>query len=81
VLNGVFEPLSNEQNNHPHFFSGSFSSVGDSSSIYRPEVKNEHEEKWLASLRVLRTSRAGEIRVFREVFRGSDVGELILKVA
>jgi hypothetical protein len=81
VLNGIFEPLSNEQKKDLHFFSGAFSSGGDSSGSYRPEVKNEHEEKWLASLRVLRTERASEIRCFQEIFRGSDVGELMLKVA
>jgi hypothetical protein len=53
----------------------------DSDDNSRPEVKNEHEENWLASLRVLRTESASEIRCFQEVFREAGVGELMLKVA
>lgn len=58
-----------------------FFEVGDNYDNSSSEVKNEVEEKWLTSLRVLRTERASEIRCFRELVRGADVGELMLKVA
>ena len=54
VLNCIFEPVSPydnyHKNNENYFFSGSFSSVGDRCGSTRPEVKNEHEEKWLGWL-------------------------------
>ena len=43
--------------------------------------KKQFREFWLASLRVLRTKRASEIRCFQEIFRGSNVEALMLKVA
>ena len=85
VLNCIFEPVSPydnyHKNNENYFFSGSFFSGGDSSGSTRPEVKNEHEENWLGLVGELRTSRAGEIRVFREVFTSSNNQELMLRVA
>ena len=54
VLNCIFEPVSPydnyHKNNENYFFSGSFSSGGDRCGIYRPEVKNEHEENWVHCL-------------------------------
>jgi hypothetical protein len=43
--------------------------------------EDEFDEDGLASLRVLRTSRASDIRVFREIVTASQVDELILKAA
>jgi hypothetical protein len=44
-------------------------------------LETKKSKKWLASLRVLRTERASEIRFFWGVFRGSDIGELMFRVA
>ena len=44
-------------------------------------IKTKKSKNWLASLRVLRTERISEIRYFQEVFKDSNVNELMLKVA
>ncbi|MBD97323.1 hypothetical protein CL648_00780 [bacterium] len=44
-------------------------------------VKTKKNKNWLGFVCVFRTERASEIRCFQDVVRGSDVGELMLKVA